>query len=134
MNSDSVVVPPSFLQKMIEHAAAAVPNECCGVLGGKGSVVTSVHPLTNDLASPTRYFANPHELFTAVRKMQNAEEEMIGIFHSHPTSPPQPSPTDREENGYPGLYYFIISLLDEEPAVRCYVMTEDGEFSSVEMV
>ncbi|MDP8244639.1 MAG: M67 family metallopeptidase [Candidatus Hinthialibacter antarcticus] len=131
---ESVVVPPSFLQKIIDQAEAAAPNECCGVLGGKGSVVTSVYPIENDLCAPDRFNGNPEALFCAVRKMRKANEDMIGVFHSHPSSPPTPSQRDREDNHYPGLFYFIISLASDEPEVRCYVMTDEGEFESVSMI
>ncbi|MBZ0257592.1 M67 family metallopeptidase [bacterium] len=131
---ETVVVPPSYLQKMIEQAQEAAPNECCGVLGGRGSVVTSVYPVENDLCAPDRFNGNPEALFCAVRKMRKANEEMIGVYHSHPTSAPVPSKQDREDNNYPGLFYFIVSLASDEPEVRCYVMTEDGEFVSVSMI
>ena len=129
-----VVVAPSFLERIVEHAASTQPNECCGILGGKGNVVTSVHPLTNDLASPDGFFANPAELFQAIRKMRQSREEMIGIYHSHPFGPSQPSTRDREENGYPGLYYFIISLAGNKPETSCFMMTPEGPFSRMTMI
>ncbi len=131
---ESVVVPPTFVQKMVDQAQAAAPNECCGVLGGKGSVATSVYPVENDLSAPDRFNGNPKALFNAVRKMRTINEEMIGVYHSHPTSPPVPSKRDRDENHYPGLFYFIVSLASDEPEVRCYVMTEDGDFEPVSMI
>ncbi len=132
--NQSVVVPPSFMQRMIDHALELKPNECCGVLGGKGSVVTSVHPLSNNLNSTTNYFADPKDLFNAMRKMRQHGEEMIGIYHSHPNSAPEPSDTDRNENEYPDTYYFIISLQKQEPEVRCFMMTEDREFTNIQVV
>ncbi|MBI1390949.1 MAG: hypothetical protein GC154_21165 [bacterium] len=131
---ESVVVPPSFLQKMIDYAQEALPNECCGLLGGRGRVVTSVYPVRNDLCSPEGFFGNPKEMFCAVRKMRANHEDMIGIFHSHPASAPEPSPRDEEENAHPGLFYFIVSLRDAEPCVRCYVKTDDSGFVSVSIV
>lgn len=59
---------------------------------------------------------------------------MIGIYHSHPSSAPSPSKTDQLENNYPGMYYLIISLADEEPSVKCYVMDEEKQFNSVQVV
>ncbi|MFB3786374.1 MAG: M67 family metallopeptidase [bacterium] len=131
---DSVVIAPSFLERMISHAQSTFPVECCGVLGGKKSVVTSVYPLTNDLASPTQYFANPREMFQAARKMREKSENMIGIYHSHPQGPSTPSVTDQEQNYYPGLFYFIISLAEPEPVVRCFTMSEQGIFSPIQIV
>lgn len=131
---ESVILPPSLLQKMIEHAEAALPNECCGVLGGRGKVITAVYPVENDLAAPDRFQANPRDLFDSVRKIRTCNEEMLGIYHSHPNGPAEPSPTDRDENYYPGLFYFIISLQNPRADARCYVMTEEGEFLPVRLV
>jgi proteasome lid subunit RPN8/RPN11 len=132
--NDSIVIAPSFLERMIEHAQTTEPNECCGVLGGKGSIVTSVYPIENDHESSEKFFANPQELFQAVRIMRNSDEDMIGIYHSHPTSPPVPSDTDKRENHYPGIYYLIISLADSDPDVSCYVMNEEKQFESIQVV
>ncbi len=131
---ESVVIPPTFLERMIESARGAIPNECCGIVGGKGSVITSVHPLTNDLASPDGFFTNPKELFKAVKRMRKTGEEMVGIFHSHPQGSATPSQKDSDENLYPGLYYFIISFNGDEAIVRCFVMSENKEFKSVTII
>lgn len=131
---DSVVVAPSFLEKMRDHARKTAPLECCGVLGGRGSVVTSVYLLSNDLHSPSEFLAKPEELFNAIRSMRKKNEDMIGIFHSHPNSPPTPSPADLERNYYPGLFYFIISLATGEPQTRCYIMDEDRTVSSIQII
>lgn len=123
------------MNRMIEHALSSAPRECCGVLGGKGAMVTSVHPVPNDHESPgNRFNANPDGLFAAVKKMRLANEDMIGIFHSHPGGPPEPSAIDRSGNHYPGIFYFIISLMDGDPEVRCYIMGEDREFTPVDIL
>ncbi len=131
---DTIVVAPSFLERMYDHARSSSPQECCGVLGGRGSVVTSVYLLQNDLQSPFEFLANPKELFNAMRSMRAKNEQMIGIFHSHPTTPPIPSPTDAERNYYPGLFYLIISLQNKEPQARCFTMNENKAFSSIQII
>lgn len=131
---ESVAVPPSLLQKMVNHAERTAPNECCGVLGGKGCVITAVYPVENETNAPDRFFGRPQDLFEATRKIRSNNEQMVGIYHSHPSSPPVPSDRDREENQYPGLFYFIISLEGDEPEARCYVMNEEGEFERVSIV
>lgn len=129
-----VLIAKSILQKMIAHALQEAPNECCGVIGGTGNRLETWYPMRNDQSSPTRYFGNPPDLFSAVKSMRNQGEEMTGIYHSHPTSPAYPSTTDIEENGYPGLYYFIISLAGEEPDVQCFHILEEGTVILFEVV
>lgn len=128
-----VQVSKAILQQMIDHALQDHPNECCGVLGGKESRVETLYPMQNDKASPTRYWGNPKDLFDAVKQMRACGEEMTGIYHSHPTSIAYPSETDIAENGYPGLYYFIVSLMDDEPDVRCFQLPEDGSVVVLEI-
>lgn len=131
---DSIVVAPSFLERILDRARTLAPQECCGVLGGRGTVVTSVYPLTNDSKSPNEFFANPQELFDAVRSMREKNEEMIGIYHSHPNGPPEPSPSDEERNYYPGLFYLIVSLEGKESRTKCFIMSENRTFSPVQIV
>ena len=131
---DSVVIAPSFLERILDQARSLVPQECCGVLGGRGSVVTSVYALTNDSKAENEFFANLKELFDAIRSMRNKNEEMIGIYHSHPSGPPEPSPSDVERNYYPGLFYLIVSLEGRESRTKCFIMSENRTFSPIQIV
>lgn len=105
---------------MIEHARQALPAECCGLLSGANGVATDCHPLRNVADKPeTRYFATPEELFAAMRRIRDADQKLLGIYHSHPRTPAYPSASDVEMAFYPEAVYFIISL---EPRldVRAY--------------
>ena len=42
----------------------------------------------------------------------------VGIYHSHPRSPAEPSQTDINLAHYPHWTYLIVSLADDEPVVR----------------
>jgi proteasome lid subunit RPN8/RPN11 len=130
----TVQVPERIIQQMIDHALLENPNECCGVIGGKENRLDTLYPMRNDQASPTRYVGNPKDLFDAVKQMRLSGEDMTGIYHSHPTSKAYPSATDIAENGYPGLFYFIVSLLDDEPDVKCFQLPEDGSVVVLEIV
>src|SRR6185295_3771999 len=68
-----------------EHAVRARPSECCGLLSGKDSLITDMHPLPNGADRPeTRYFATPEDLFAAMRRIREANQALLGIYHSHP--------------------------------------------------
>jgi proteasome lid subunit RPN8/RPN11 len=115
-----------------EHSLRDVPNECCGLLGGRGSLISTVYPVRNVAASPeTRYEAAPEDLFHATRKMREKGEELLGIYHSHPRSPAYPSPTDVQLAFYPDAVYFIVSLADERTIMNAFRIYE-GEISGVE--
>lgn len=99
-----------------EHALMSRPSECCGLLSGSNGLITAIHPLRNDADKPeTRYFATPEELFAAMRRIREAGQALLGVYHSHPRTQAYPSASDVEMAFYPEAFYFIISL---EPQVE----------------
>ena len=115
MSNRLVHITDAVKQGIEAHARRALPTECCGLLSGSNGVITDLHPLRNDADKPeTRYFATPEDLFAAMRRIRDAEQRLLGIYHSHPRSPAYPSVSDVEMAFYPEAFYFIISL---EPRV-----------------
>ena len=107
-----------------EHAVRARPSECCGLLSGKDSLITDLHPLPNAADRPeTRYFAAPEDLFAAMRRIRDANQVLLGIYHSHPRAPAYPSASDVEMAFYPEAVYFIISL---EPRIDLRAFKIEG--------
>ena len=108
-------VARALWEEMLGHALAAAPEECCGLVGGRGRAAASVYPLRNAAADPlVAYEAAPEELFAAQRRMRERGEELFAIYHSHPRArDPVPSPTDVKLAFYPSAVYFIIGF-DEE--------------------
>jgi proteasome lid subunit RPN8/RPN11 len=47
-------------------------------------------------------------------------EQLVGIYHSHPTAPPYPSRSDVEHANYPEAATVIVSLSGAKPEVRCF--------------
>src|SRR5262249_29976749 len=93
------------------HALEARPDECCGLLAGDGDVISSAYRLHNEADQPEiRYFASPEDLFAAMKAMRQEGLEMMGIYHSHPSSPAYPSKSDVELAFYSDCVYFIVSL------------------------
>jgi proteasome lid subunit RPN8/RPN11 len=99
-------------EEMLAHARAAAPEECCGLLGGRGGAASSVYPLRNVAGDAlVAYEAAPEELFAAQRRMREAGEELFGIYHSHPRArDPVPSAADVKLAFYPSAVYFIIGF------------------------
>ena len=118
---------------MIDHAYAALPAECCGLLSGTDGVITDCHPLRNVADRPeTRYYATPEELFAAMRRIRDARQKLLGIYHSHPRTPAYPSAADVEMAFYPEAAYFIISL-EPQLDVRAYRI-EGARIASLQFV
>ncbi len=111
--------------RLIEHARLTPLLECCGLLAGRDSVITTALPAANALASPTVFEIAPHKLFALFREMRRAGLDHLGIYHSHPAGDNSPSPRDIERAYYPEVAYFIISPRLEAPRpVRAFSIRE----------
>lgn len=109
-------LPRRLYGGLLAEAQRALPNECCGLLGGHGDEVSEVFPATNALASPTAYEIAPRELFQLFRRLRAEKLELVGIYHSHPAGENVPSARDRERAYYPEAAYLIV--LPEKEARR----------------
>jgi proteasome lid subunit RPN8/RPN11 len=114
-----MLISSSVITEMLDHARAEAPRECCGLLIGKGeSVVRSVRARNLDVKA-TRYLIDPEDHFAAIRSARGDGLEVIGAYHSHPSSAPVPSATDiAEANSGSDFLYVIVSLVGDE--VRAY--------------
>lgn len=94
---------------MVAHANQCLPEEACGVIGGLNELARLVLPVENELHSPVRFRMAPVSQLKAFEEMDKNEVELLGIFHSHPTGPAVPSPTDIAEFYYPDTVVVILS-------------------------
>ena len=124
-------IPGALRERMIAHARAAAPNECCGLLAGLIAEgvgrATEQLPIVNDLACPTRYQTNAYDLFAAFRRLRDHNLELLAVYHSHPASAPVPSRRDVMENTYgETVVHLIVGLAGAEPEVRGWWISESG--------
>lgn len=118
-------------QKMIEHVESNLPFEACGLLAGRNAKVESVHKVTNKAQSPLRYMMDPIEQLSAFEWIESNGQDLIGIFHSHPTGPENISPSDIAEAAY-AVVYIVLARVDNAPAWRTRgFWIEHGTYSEV---
>ena len=133
----SADIPRSLLDEVIQWSLHGRPNEACGLIAGTapaavgGSPIRFL-PLTNVAASPYRYLIDPDEQLRAMLAIDDADEMVWGIVHSHVTSPAVPSDTDVGLAAYPDALYLICSLAGEQPQVRAWAI-RDGAVDEVEL-
>ena len=98
-------------EKMRDDAEQKSPEEACGLLAGtidKDSYKTvCVIPTTNILHSPVGYRLDPQEQLELFKQIEEQDWELIGIYHSHPKGPEEPSSIDIAEAYYPEVVYLI---------------------------
>ena len=103
--------------ELVAHARAEAPNECCGYLRSRDGVVEEVFRAVNERNSPYGYELDHRSLFAANELDDDGFE--VGIYHSHPRSPAEPSQTDINLAHYPHWLYVIVSLAGE-PNMRAW--------------
>jgi len=120
---------------MLEHAREYRLRECCGLLAGRGGIISRAFPAENIAGDPAKsYEISPEQLFPLMREIRAAGLELLGIYHSHPAGLNEPSPRDIEQAFYPDAAYFILSP-DPETAkpVRAFSI-RDGIVRELQVV
>jgi proteasome lid subunit RPN8/RPN11 len=113
------VIPTNIRDAIVAHARAEYPNEACGLVAGtapasEGGTATTWHATRNRAASPLRYEIHPEDLLRVSLAIDDADEVIWAIAHSHVRSPARPSPTDVGLALYPDALYLLVSLAESE--------------------
>jgi proteasome lid subunit RPN8/RPN11 len=107
-------------QRLARHAAATLPEECCGLLIGHAHAVADAQPIANVAPERTRHYRlDAGELLHAIRAAEAAGREIVGIYHSHPVGDPIPSATDLAD-AWPVYQYLILAPTGDRWHARCW--------------
>jgi proteasome lid subunit RPN8/RPN11 len=108
----------------------------CGLVVGSAPAAEGGEPIRweparNAAASPLRYEMAPDDLVRISVEIDDRDEVIWGIAHSHVGSPARPSPTDVDRAFYPDALHLIVSLAPSEvdpatgePAVRAWTIAD----------
>jgi proteasome lid subunit RPN8/RPN11 len=128
-----VRIKQEIFDRIVAHALAERPNECCGLLIGSAEFIEDSVPARNVHKSPAKFRVEPADHFNAIRRARAAGREVVGAYHSHPNGPSGPSETDRVRLADPTMVHVIVSLAHGTRTVRAFRITE-GNFSPLEFV
>lgn len=123
----TLMIDRQVYDDMLRAARNAAPLEACGIFAGKGRYATKFYELTNADKSPYHCSMIPEEQFAAVKDMRKEGLKIIGIWHSHPATPPRMSQEDVRLAYTPDVTYVILSLMGEQPSIAGYRMNEGVE-------
>ena len=119
----NLVVSRAALAEMLSAATTAAPEECCGILFGRGGRIERALQAANVASEPRRRFEiEPQALVDAHRAARAGGPQVIGYYHSHPGGPAVPSATDREQAAHDGSVWAILG----EGGVTFWRDGEDG--------
>jgi [CysO sulfur-carrier protein]-S-L-cysteine hydrolase len=131
----SAALPLALRDELVDWLRGALPNEGCGLLvaartAEDGGAPTRFVGMRNAAASPYRYLMDPAEQLRVLLEIDDADEVVWAIVHSHVASPPRPSATDVGLAAYPDALYVLCSFASEPPEVRAWTIV-DGAVNEV---
>ncbi len=109
-------------EAILAHARDELPRECCGLLIGTGGRIDGACRSRNLESGETRFTIDPRDHFAAIRQARASGREVLGVYHSHPSTPAEPSARDLAEASYPEYLYLIVSLRIEPAEIRTFCL------------
>ena len=117
----AVSIAYAVARQIAEHALSEAPNEACGILAGTPAQISRAIPLGNASDAPDRHFRfEPKEQLEALKALDAAGLGWVGVYHSHPNTPPIPSPEDIEAAADSSLLQLIVSLQGAKPKLKLW--------------
>lgn len=128
----TLIVPVEILRDLQAHGENSYPEEGAGLLLGYGSgdtkQVVRLLPLANareDEARHNRYLLTAQDYIQGEQEAARLGLDILGVFHSHPDHPNQPSNFDRDW-AMPWFSYVITSIQQGQSAgSRSWLLLED---------
>jgi len=127
-----IIIPEDILKQIHNHGESAYPEEGAGLMLGSvkdgDKEIKDLLFLDNareDGARHNRYLITAEDMLRGEREAERQNLSILGIFHSHPDHPNQPSEFDREY-ALP-WYSYLITRVENGQAreSRCWRLKED---------
>lgn len=126
-------LPQAMIDEVVAHARRDHPDECCGVIAGKGGAATRLFAMQNAERSPTGFTFDSAEWLTVYRAIDDADEDLLVVYHSHTMTEAYPSRTDvRWSVNTPGTSWLLVSTRSDDLEVRSFRI-EDGVVGEEEL-
>jgi proteasome lid subunit RPN8/RPN11 len=99
----------------MDSAEAAFPAECCGLLVGErhdnGVIAIARAVASRNLGKePDRFEIDPRLWVDLTRAKRGGPAGVVGLYHSHPNAPAQPSAVDLEAAWGEELIWLIVAV------------------------
>jgi len=129
---ERVTIPRAALRIIESAAESSWPRECCGLLvgvrAGAATEITSAHPSPNRARDPRIAFeVDPEIWLRLTRTLADGPESVLGLYHSHPDGPAEPSPRDLAAVWGPELVWIITAAARGKPAKTAAFRVADAD-------
>lgn len=117
-----ILVPHAVAGEIAAAAESAYPEECCGLLvgrggddvGGCGDCVRVIRAVASRNVTAERrgdrFEVDPAVRFALMRELGDGPDRIVGHYHSHPDHPADPSARDAEMAFEPDLVWVIVAV------------------------
>ncbi len=125
---------------IVAHARRDHPVEACGIVAGpEGSDRPErLVEMVNAAGSPTFYEFDSTDLLGLYRELDDRDEEVVVVYHSHTATEAYPSVTDINLASEPNAHYVLVSTRqcgnNEGPVEFKSYRIVDGEVSEEEIL
>jgi [CysO sulfur-carrier protein]-S-L-cysteine hydrolase len=127
------MIQAELLNDLLFYCKQQLPHEACGFLYGQRTTHDSFRidrfvSIPNISRQPDKHFEmDPRHLISAVLPVSRGHEELLGLFHSHPTAPAIPSQEDLSTPWRAVPSHWIVSLQDpQRPKLGVFSYTSNG--------
>lgn len=113
------IILTEYQKKLLsEHAKNENPNESCAILFGssdkKTNTVKEIFLTKNIEESPVNFTISNEQLIEGYKIAEDKKMDVVGIFHSHPSSEAYPSKTDIKFMQSNPVVWLIYSGISDE--------------------
>lgn len=127
-----IAIPGKILERILAHGEKSYPQEGAGLmlgrLSGETRCVEDLLFLENareDSARHNRYLITAADMLEGEKHAERLGLSILGIFHSHPDHPNQPSEYDLE-HAIPWYSYLITTVRGGKAAgSKCWRLRDD---------
>lgn len=123
MREVRVSLPAPVRRAILDHARRDAPDECCGLLIGRGRRILHAAALRNAAARRrTEFRIHPKDHIALRRELRRLSPplEIVGVYHSHPAGPAGPSDKDRRQAHYREWLYVVAARTRDKFRLRAY--------------
>jgi proteasome lid subunit RPN8/RPN11 len=108
-------IPEQVMGQIHAHMEETYPHECCGLIIGTVDSQARIASTSrrcgnlNTERAVDRYELDPKDMLAAQKEFEDGPLDIVGIYHSHPDHPSEPSQFDTD-HAWPGWSYMIGSV------------------------
>jgi [CysO sulfur-carrier protein]-S-L-cysteine hydrolase len=120
---------------VVAHARRDHPDEACGLIVGPAGTgrAERVIEMVNAARSMTQFEFEPGEQLRVYRELDDRDEEVVVVYHSHTATEAYPSRTDIRHASQPDAHYLLVSTRSPDTAELRSFRIVDSEITEEEV-